>query len=281
MSEVRYKTADNVVSRGPSPAIWADCPINSFLKDPGKGKYLFDDFLNSLVGKETASATDFTSNVGNIASDIAWYVYEDEGKLANCAIQSDADGVLMLDQDGTDDDNTVITTGGNITGIFTITSEQEAKFWFEARFKVSTVTASDLAIFVGLTEEGQAASTKPMGAVGAIGDIDHIGFHSFETDSTGLDFVYTLAGQTDGSTADVGTLAADTYIRVGLKFEPGDNKVHVYVDGVEQKNAAVLASASNFPSGEKLALTVAISSGSTGIDADNLKIDWIRAAQEN
>ena len=279
-NSVVYEKASSILARGPSPVIWADCPVITFERDPSRGVHMLDDFKNSIVGKETASGTDFTSGIGYIDGDINWYAYATSSKLADVAIQSDEDGVLMLDQDGTDDDVSVITSGGNITGAFTITDAQTKKFWYEARFKVSTITNTDLGVFVGLTEEGQAASAKPMGAASAIGDIDHIGFHVFEADGDGLDFVYTLSGQADGVTADVHTLVVDTYVRVGLKFEPSDNKMHVYVNGVENQNAAVLASASNFPSGEKLALTVAISSGAAGADGDNLKLDWVRVAQE-
>ena len=78
--------------------------IVEFLKDPGKGFHKFDDFRNSIVLKETASATDFTSGVGRIAGDINWYAYIESSKLVDCAIQADDEGVLMLDTDGTDDD---------------------------------------------------------------------------------------------------------------------------------------------------------------------------------
>ena len=265
---VDYKTAAAIQSRAPSPIIWADCPIITIRRDPSVGKYFFDDFHD---GGSIPQA--------NSESGSKWYGYTTSTSLADIAIQSDADGVLMLDQDGTDDDVAVITTGDNVTGMYTITDGQAGRFWFEARFKVSTITNTDLGVFVGLTEEGQAASAKPMGAVSAIGDIDHIGFHVFEADGDGLDFVFTKSGQTDGVTADIATLAVDTYVRVGLKYEPSDNKVHVYLNGVENVSAAVLASASNFPSAEKLALTVAISSGAAGENSDNLKLDWVRAAQ--
>ncbi len=266
---IDYGTASNTVSRLPSPSIWSDCPVGEMLSHPSKGIYFWDDFQEggSVGGADATSGS-------------KWYVYVESGSIADAILQSDADGVLMLDQDGTDDDVSTITTGDNITGLFTITDNQTTKFWFEAAFKVSTITDGDLSVFVGLTEEGQAADGKPMGAVGAIGDIDHIGFNIKEADGDSIDFVHTLTGQTDGGTTDIAVVVADTYVRVGLKYEPKDNKVHVFINGVEDITAAVLASASNFPSGQKLALTISIQSGANGADADNLKLDWVRAAQE-
>lgn len=280
MSVVTYGAAANIVAGRPSPKIWRDCSPSLFLKDPGKGKYMFDDFVNSLVGKETASGTDFTSSIGNIASDITWYVYADSTKLADVAIQADVNGVLMLDQDGTDDDNSTITTGGNITGSFVITTGQTGKFWYECRLKISTITTTDIAFFAGLTEEAQAASLLPLLAAGALADKDHIGFHYTEAATTDIASTFTKAGQTDGGTTGVGTIAVDTYIQLGMKYNPGDNKLRFFANGVENTSAAVLASASNFPSGEALALTFCLQSGAAGEDADNMKIDWVRCAQE-
>ena len=32
-------------NRGPSAAIWADCPVSDIYEDPSKGMHFFDDFL--------------------------------------------------------------------------------------------------------------------------------------------------------------------------------------------------------------------------------------------
>jgi hypothetical protein len=268
--KVRYGTANAVDTTRPSPSIWADCPVAEIADNPGKGFHIFEDFRGGVIGGSTLV---YGQRHGLVC-------FTEADAVADCALQSDEKGVLMLDQDGTDDDVTSLTTGENLSGLVKITTGDQTKMWFEARFKVSTVTDTDLAVFVGLTEEGQAANGKPLGAVGAIGDIDHIGFNIKEDDGDSLDFVHTLAGQVDGGEAAIHTVVVDTYIKVGLYFDPDDDSVHVYIDGVEDKSAAVLASASNFPSGEKLAVTVAIASGAAGADGDNLKIDWFRVAQE-
>ena len=53
MSIINYKAADTVVAGGPSPIIWADVPVVAFLKDPGKGIHLFENFLAGVVANDT------------------------------------------------------------------------------------------------------------------------------------------------------------------------------------------------------------------------------------
>jgi len=264
------KTAEAAVAGRPSPSIWGDCPIAEMLLNSAKGLYIFEDFHSGIVADATLVLGQRHGLVG----------YVDSDQAADVALQSDEKGVIKLDQDGTDDDVTVVTTGDNVTGLVKVTSGDQKKMWFEARVKLSTITDGDLAAFIGLTEEGQAADGKPLGAAGAIGDIDHIGFSVKEDDGDALELAYTKAGQADATPVALATLVADTYVRLGLKFEPLDNKVHVYVDGVEIKDAAISAAATNFPSGEKLAVTFAIASGANGADGDGMYVDWFCVAQE-
>ena len=49
MSVVTYKTANTVPAGGPSPIIWADCPVIAMQKDPGKGIHFMEDFLGAYT----------------------------------------------------------------------------------------------------------------------------------------------------------------------------------------------------------------------------------------
>ena len=145
MSRVRYARAEEVVARMPSPKIWADCPILSFLAEPAKGFYLWDDFKNSVVDL-AVSATDWAV----ISGDINWTAYLESADIADMAIQSDDDGWLMIDTDGNDDDVYGITAGQSTIGNIRLPKKGERKrFWFEIRFKISTITDTDLSTFIG------------------------------------------------------------------------------------------------------------------------------------
>jgi len=210
-------------------------------------------------------------------SGFLFYSYHD---TTTAALTDAEKGVLDLDVGANDNDSATIITGDNVTGLLVPVDGGYRKWWFEARFAVGTITDGAQAIFIGLTEEGQAANTKPMADDGthAVNDIDHVGFHIDGADGDGLNFVWNLSGQTAQSTADVATISAvDTYYNVGMKYEPGDNKVHVYVNGVENVDAAFLLSHASAPLDN---LAVCMSCKADGGTPVNLLVDWVRIAGE-
>ena len=283
-----YRTADNIVSRGPSPIIWADCPVITILRDPGAGIHWFDDFQNSIVLKETANATDFTSGVGRIDGDINWYVYCEKDKLADVALQADDEGVLLLSAGDQADDVNTITSGGNLIGTFRTPKVGEHKnFWFEARLKVNTITNTDLAWFVGLIQPGQAGDGTPLGAAPtALADVDYVGFFVAEADGDDLTVVYNEAGAgTAQSSTGLITLVADTYIRIGFKtvFKGKSSEMRFYADGVDLGDDVAVDISdtnANWPGDTNMDVMITNTLGAAGADADNLKIDWVRVAQE-
>lgn len=285
---VNYRTDDNVIARGPSPRIWADCPVITFLRDPGAGIHWFDDFQNSAVMKETANSTDFTSGVGHIYGDINWYCYIKSSKLVDCALQADDIGVLMLDTDGTDDDVNVITSGENLIGTFRMPKVGETKnFWFEVRLKVNTITNTDLSWFVGMMQPGQAADGTPLGAAPtAPASTDHVGFFVAEADGNDITIIYEEAGAgTAQSTTGLITPVADTYIRLGFRtvFKGKSSEIRFYADGADLGDAVAVdisGTNANWPGDTNMDIVIAMTSGATGANGDNLKIDWVRCAQE-
>ncbi len=53
---------------GPSPLLWDDAPLFEVIMDPGKGYFMFEDYLNSLTAVETG-ATLTTSSSGTFTDD--------------------------------------------------------------------------------------------------------------------------------------------------------------------------------------------------------------------
>ena len=279
MSVISHGAADAVYSRMPSPKIWADCPVMGMLADPAKGFYLWDDFKNSSVGR----ALEDTDKL-QIHGDINWWSISEGDAAGDVAIQSDDEGWLMLDQDGTDDDCTSIVSGGWDCGHIRLPLKGERKrFWFETRIKVSTITNTDLAFFVGFLEPGLVAEAVPLGAAPtAPADNDYLGFFVAEADGDDLTIIYNEAGAgtAQSDTGEI-TLAADTFVRVGFRLDVDTDTIHVYADGVDQgADAEIDITTANFPSNTNVNMLFGITSGAAGADGDNLKIDWVRFAQE-
>ncbi len=288
MSIIMYGSPESVVARGPSPSIWADCPIVAFQKDPSKGVHFFDDFKNSAILQEEAARTAWTGGIGHLVGDINWQGYVETALIVDFALQADDEGVLMLDTDGTNDQGAGITTGDNVQGVFRSPKVGETKkFWFEARLKVNTITNTDLSWFVGLMEPGKLSSGSPLGAAPtAPVSSDHFGFFVAEADGDDVTIVYEEAGAgTAQSSTGVITLVADTYIRLGIKLVLDGNsaKIRFYADGVDLGDDVAVdvgSTNANWPGNTNMDAIITLTSGATGENGDNLKIDWVRIAQE-
>lgn len=279
MSIVRYGRAEDVVARMPSPKIWADCPVTKLLTEPAYGYYVWDDFKNSVVGMAFEDTDKLI-----VYGDINWWTISEGDALGDIAIQADDEGWLMLDQDGTDDDTTSIVAGGpSLEPIRLPLKGERKRFWFEARVKVSTITDTDLAWFVGLIESIPVSEGVPLGAAPtAPADYDYLGFFVAEADGNDLTIIYNEAtsGTAQSDTGEI-TLTADTYVRIGFRLDVDSDKIHVYADGVDLgADAEIDITTANFPSNTDVQIFIGLTSGAAGADGDNLKVDWVRFAQE-
>lgn len=278
MSIANFGSANAVVARMPSPKIWRDCPVLQMLHDPAMGFHKFDDFKNSVI---TALATD----TNQICGDINWRAISETDAAADLVLNADDSGVLQIQTDGTDQDVHAITTGNNTAGILNTPKKGERKkFWFEARFKVNTITDGDIGLFIGLAQPGQMADGAGVfGAdAAALADVDYLGFAILEGDGDDLTIVYNEAtsGTAQSDTGEI-TIAADTWYRVGFRLDVEEDKLHVYVDGVDQgADAEIDITTVNFPSDTDMDVIISLVGGSGAADGDEVEIDWVRFSQE-
>ncbi len=277
---VTYGSAAAVTARMPSPKIWADCPVLTFLSDPSKGIHLFDDFKNSAVSPAMANTDRL-----NVSGDINWMGIVETDDVADLILKADDSGILKLESDGQDQDVTAITTGYNLAGIINTPKKGEGKrFWFEARVNVSTITTGNLGLFVGLAQPGEAKDNGGVfgGDAAALAAVDYLGFAVLEGDGDDLTIVYNEAGAgtAQSDTGEI-TLAVDTFVRVGLRLDVDSDKIHVYLNGVDLgADAEIDISTINFPSDTDMDVIISLIGGSGASDADHLEIDWVRVAIE-
>jgi hypothetical protein len=266
MSQVKYKGFSALATGRPSLSILSDCPIAELKDNPAKGLYLFEDFL-TIPGLTTVK--------GNL-----WYPIIGTG----CSVNQlkDNNGVVQLLHDGTDNDIISLSTGNNVSGITKITSLMQTKWWFETRFKLSSVTDDHVAVFVGLAEEALSAQTGLIAdSAAALADKDILGFYVDDGDGNDLTVVHSKQGDAVTTVSQTGliTLVADTYVQVGFKFEPARNEIDVYLNGAVV-GTPISCALATFPSAQDLAIYLvckAMGSAST----DSLAVDWVALAHEN
>ena len=169
------------------------------------------------------------------------------------------------------------------------------EFWFEARFKTSTIADTKHDIFIGLLEDVALTNIIPITAAGALADQNLVGFFRPETARTVagtggaiMNTVYKAAGVTAVTVqSDACALVANTFTKIGMMFRrgtdkdfPGTNMLSFYQDGVRlssSKNIPV-AQATDFPNSVCMGLVFSILDA-TGSTPGTSSLDWWKAAQ--
>jgi hypothetical protein len=256
-----------------SNRLWAGCPIGQLKQHEVDGVFFFDDFINTPTMSAASGA----------AGPYAAYI--DTGNTIT-QLATHSGGVLSITTDATDNDEAWIASGGN-TGTMvgldgTAGATYNKKLFFECRIRVANVADSQKNIFIGLAEEGRAVADSITDA-GALGDFDFFGFNQPEADGNGLDATYQKATQAiQVKIADMVTLVADTWYKVGCRFDPeapAAKRITYYKDNVEQTTYGTAANmaAATFPGAEELALTAGFKNGAAA--AHSFLIDWWAVAQ--
>lgn len=257
MTNIRYEDGSGM--RGPS-TFWAELePWHGINPNDGWGEY--EDFGQLLV-----SGTD----------KIVLEEADDNAAWSN--VTTEECGVMRLTASDANEEGSMQFGKLNTYARCCIDAGY-GRCWFEGRIRTSSVTTGRSAFIFGLAEEGFAASNcvTDAGAANAIADKDFVGFGVWADAGTEIDAFYHTASATAVThKANIGTLAADTWVKLGLYFD-GFSQIWFYVDGVRYGTAA-LESATGFPDGEELSPVFAIKNvqgTSTTYD-----IDWWAFAQE-
>ena len=187
-------------------------------------------------------------------------VYQGLGDNAPVYVVDSLEGRVSITSGGTDNNQSILGSMVDI-GHISDTAAEEAELWFEARIKVSSI--ADQGLFVGLAAEADiAVDFLADNSAALVSTADCIGFHAVQT--------------------GVHTLVADTYVKLGFKFNPiadTSERIKFYVNGVETTTPVTGANiaAATFPDSVNLALMLTNKTGE-GV-TKSLVVDWYRFAQ--
>lgn len=231
MSIVTMQTANTVPSGGPSPRIWADCPVVTMQKDPGKGIHFMEDFLGKYTnltagGKLIGTPFELVDDGGDAILDQDTTAYDEEH------------GAVCFEPDGTTQYDEAYLVS---QVLYQLVMNSERKMWFEARFKLEDVS-DDNSIICGLGDATLLAGSSVIqesATPTTIESRDFVGFVAF-TDGTSthdIDAIYHEVGdaavtQVKDAAFAQASWADDTYVKLGLKFD-GKKSLKYYINGVE------------------------------------------------
>ncbi len=284
-------------TRGLSNALWGDMPLDFILshKHSGVGVGMFDDFTS--FGGILASTDGAYHSEGN------YYLSQ---QTASCTIIPVAAtptpasvaptsyGAIAITADTTDGSTCGIAWGASLVSPyhaapFAVIPGISGDMVFEARFRVNSITAARFNFFIGLC--GQAA-TLPVAADVPITSSDVfattqslLGFARMDgagtaAGTTALDLFYERSGGTVASKDGVGTLALDTYIKAGFKWDGNARTLTPWIDGVEITGSRVsrtTTGATPWPNDYMVPVAVVEEIGTT---AGALTLDWWACAQK-
>lgn len=262
--------------RGPSPALWGDCPVTSYGSHiQGKqGIVEFNEFLGF-------------KNFGEVSSE----TYQDQGLNAfssasttGTVVTVEATGLLGALRLTPAANNTVVHVRS--ASIPVRIARGKGDVWFEARVVTSTIGDTTHSFVVGLMDSTGLSATVPLGTAGALGTVSGVFFHRQHGSGGGskLSLRYKSGSMSAVTVVDtLATLAADTPVKVGLKFlDDAEGLVRFYVNGLEQASLRVPASApgagdnaAGFPNDVNLGLVFGVRSA-TDSGAGNSSLDWYK-----
>lgn len=270
-----YRNGQRDTGRGPSPAIWADCPVLELLENPGKGFYIYEDFGRAALLATPTITTQALYAAGYKAFGSAG------GTILPAGIQGGS-GLILTESDDNE--------GVNLASIqlpFKLARDQ-GDLWFEARLKNNEAADTKNGFFVGLLDQATLSATVPIAANGTLADENFVGFHRLEGDGDQIDTVYKADTVTQVTVQQdvlssvntvAGAFAADTFIKLGIRYRAKENELSFYVNNVKLSGTKSLPSAAgtDFPNDVQLGFCLAMLCASN--DDAITTIDYYRAAQ--
>lgn len=264
--------------RGLSGGIWSGFPLSDLQRNPEKGVYFFDDFLHFPV----AGTITTVANVGDYMA----FAGTDGNVAAGTSTQT---GALYMTTDSDDDgDSCSIQSIACPFLISGIAGSKTGKLCFEARIKLSTIADTKNEAFIGLADACTLAEAVPITDTAATlsASNNYLGFYRTESDGDKWSFVYKADGVTIVVChATLATPVADTYMKLGFVFDPRENTLKAFVNGVQTGLTTPIISTqlgatagTDFPNDAYMGLIAAIRNA-TASTPGTQTIDWWACGQ--
>lgn len=253
---------------GLSPSLWKDCPVDEINADNNIGYGVFDDFTKDGF-RLTTPTTQADFGPYKAFSDTGGALAEGDAK----------GGTIVLSSDGDNEGASIAMRQLP----FQISADCKS-LWMEARIKSSTITDTKHGFIIGLFESLTLSATVPIAAAGTLADQNFVGFHRLEGDGDQLDTVYKANGVTqvtvkadavDGLSGRPAALVADTYIKVGMKWDFATGILSFYINGKVLPDTKTVPSntGTDFPADVRMGLLFAVLNA-TGTTPGNSTLDW-------
>ena len=182
-----------------------------------------------------------------------WTVTETDAGATQALTDGDG-GLLLITNTAADNDLVSLQKKGE-----SFRFESGKALFFEARFKVSDATQSDVVIGLQITD------TTPL-------DVTDCVFFIKADGAATVDF-RVEKNNTATTASAMATMANDTYIRLGFYYD-GSSAVQYFVNGTYTGSSVT----TNLPDDEDMTITIAIQNGEAA--AKTMTVDYVYVAKE-
>ena len=182
-----------------------------------------------------------------------WTVTETDAGATQALTDGDG-GLLLITNTAADNDLVALQKKGES---FRFASGK--KLWFEARFKVSDATQSDLVMGLQITDVTPLDVTD--------------GVFFIKADGAATVNLLVEKNNTATTTSSVATMANDTFITLGF-FYDGDSTIYYFVNGALGGSSVT----TNLPDDEDMTVSFALQNGEAV--AKTMTVDYINVAKE-
>lgn len=191
--------------------VWATCPLNAAMHDPGVAHVIFEDFNN------------------NDAATMAGYTVT-QASAGTFALTDEVGGVALADSaSGTQHQGVNVQKLGEC---FKPAADKD--IWYECRFKVVD-TAITPQLFVGLADID--GTLLPSGALDA--NADYVGLTVLTT-LAGVSELSACKATAQSQVTGIKTLVEDTYVKFAFKIS-GVTKIEYWIDDVKGSSTLLTA----------------------------------------
>lgn len=274
--------ASNVpnTGRGPSPFLWEDCPWHEIRTGFYGGVAFHDDFeAFPLPGTQTSELSlghngykVYNTGSGNVKTNASLDGTETMGGIISMLCDTAGDASVI----GTQSCPFLLSGSASTSG----------PLWFEARYAQTGIATNNVQVFLGLGESDSFTygAAKPLGDANAVcTDGPFIGLQQNEDGLGVFRGVYADEAATWTEVEDVvGTVAASTFAKVGMKYDPEDSTecVKFFFNGVQAASVISRSTLTGLTHLDvsSLGLIFAMFADSAGT-ATYGYLDWWRCAQ--
>jgi hypothetical protein len=190
-----------------------------------------------------------------------------DGGSGALTITDAAGGVATLATAAADNDYHVISSDAE-----TFKVAANKPLWFEARVKLAEANTDDANIFVGLSDTVDGTLLTDNGG-GPPSSWDGAGI--FKVDGGTVWQAESSNATTQATTTSLAAFTTDTWTRLGVHVDPGDDTtadVHFFVDGVRKATHKLTISGM-----DEMHVALGVKAGAG--NAETLSIDYVRAVQ--